>query len=91
MLTFRSRLINFPPHHHIGEHIIVNFDANEPKRFRNLCPKSSYAYRFNSDSLRTSSPRCQMSLNIKEQRGKVKLMWSTILVKCIVLSYVEAL
>ncbi len=32
--TFRSRRINFPPHHHIGEHIVVNFDANEPKHYR---------------------------------------------------------
>ena len=34
MLTFRSRRLNFPPHHHIGEHVVVNFDANEPKRHR---------------------------------------------------------
>jgi hypothetical protein len=34
MLTFRSSRLNFPPHHHIGEHIVVNFDANEPKRHR---------------------------------------------------------
>src|SRR5947209_18412416 len=33
--------------------------------FRNPYPKSSYSYRFNSDSLRTSSPRCQISLNVK--------------------------
>ena len=34
ILTFRSRRLNFPPHHHIGEHIVVNFDANEPKHYR---------------------------------------------------------
>ena len=34
VLTFRSHRINFPPHHRIGEHIIVNFDANEPKHYR---------------------------------------------------------
>ena len=34
VLTFRSSHINFPPHHRIGEHIIVNFDANEPKHYR---------------------------------------------------------
>src|SRR6266852_1724406 len=38
--------------------------------FRNLCPKSSYSYRFNGDSLGTSSPRCQISLNVtSNQRG----------------------
>ena len=34
VLTFRSHRINFPPHHRIGEHIIVNFNANEPKHYR---------------------------------------------------------
>jgi hypothetical protein len=34
ILTFRSRSLNFPPHHHIGERIVVNFDANEPKHYR---------------------------------------------------------
>jgi len=33
-LTFRSRRINFPPHYHIGERIVVNFDANQPKHYR---------------------------------------------------------
>lgn len=34
VLTFRSHRIKFPPHHRIGERIIVNFDANEPKYYR---------------------------------------------------------
>ena len=34
ILTFRSRRLKFPPHHHIGERIVVNFDANESKRYR---------------------------------------------------------
>ena len=34
ILTFRSRRLNFPPHHHIGERIVVNFNANEPKHYR---------------------------------------------------------
>lgn len=34
VLTFRSHRINFPPHHRIGEHIIVNFNANKPKHYR---------------------------------------------------------
>jgi hypothetical protein len=34
VLTFRSHRINFPPHHRIGEQIIVNFNANEPKHSR---------------------------------------------------------
>jgi hypothetical protein len=33
VLTFRSHHINFPPHHRIGEHIVVNFNANEPKHY----------------------------------------------------------
>jgi hypothetical protein len=34
VLIFRSRRINFPPHYHIGERIVVDFDANEPKHSR---------------------------------------------------------
>lgn len=34
VLTFRSRHLNFPPHHRVGEQIIVNFDAHEPKHYR---------------------------------------------------------
>ena len=34
ILTFRSRRLKFPPHHHIGERIAVHFDANEPKHSR---------------------------------------------------------
>lgn len=34
ILTFRSRRLKFPPHHQIGEHIVVYFDANEPKHYR---------------------------------------------------------
>lgn len=34
ILTFRSRRLKFPPHHRIGERIVVNFDANEPKHYR---------------------------------------------------------
>ena len=34
VFTFRSRHINFPPHHRIGEQIIVVFDINEPKHYR---------------------------------------------------------
>jgi hypothetical protein len=33
ILTFRSHRINFPVHHRIGEHIVVNFDPNEPKHY----------------------------------------------------------
>ena len=29
-----GRILTFPPHHHIGERIFVNFDANEPKHSR---------------------------------------------------------
>lgn len=30
----RSIDIKFPPQYHIGERIVVNFDANEPKHYR---------------------------------------------------------
>ena len=32
--TFRSRRLKFPPHHQIGERIVVYFEANEPKHYR---------------------------------------------------------
>ncbi|HKF35667.1 MAG TPA: hypothetical protein VKB35_02105 [Ktedonobacteraceae bacterium] len=34
ILTFRSRRLKFPPHHQIGEHIAVYFEANEPKHYQ---------------------------------------------------------
>lgn len=34
VLTFRSRHITFPPHHHIGERVTVNVDATRPKHYR---------------------------------------------------------
>lgn len=34
MLTFHSRRLKFPPHHQIGERIVVYFEANEPKHYR---------------------------------------------------------
>jgi hypothetical protein len=34
ILTFRSRRLKFPPHHQIGEHIVVNFDASKPRHYR---------------------------------------------------------
>jgi type II secretory pathway pseudopilin PulG len=34
ILIFRSHHINFPPHHRVGERIVVNFDANEPRHYR---------------------------------------------------------
>src|SRR5215469_14138695 len=34
MLTFHSRHLKFPPHHQIGERIVVYFEANEPQHSR---------------------------------------------------------
>ena|SRR5258708_40308245 len=33
-LIFRSPPIRFPPKHHIGEHITVNYEATNPKHYR---------------------------------------------------------
>ena len=34
VLTFRSHHLKFPPHHRIGERIVVKFDATKPKHYR---------------------------------------------------------
>jgi hypothetical protein len=33
-LTFRSPHIRFPPKHHVGEHVTVNYEAANPKIYR---------------------------------------------------------
>jgi len=33
-LIFRSLHIRYPPKHHVGEHIIVNYEATNPKHYR---------------------------------------------------------
>jgi hypothetical protein len=33
-LIFRSPHIRFPPKHHVGEHIPVNYEATHPKHYR---------------------------------------------------------
>jgi hypothetical protein len=33
-LTFRSPHIRFPPKHHVGEHVTVNYEATNPKIYR---------------------------------------------------------